>query len=118
MHDRSEQRERAAWNRDSLHPIKIAVEDRLHEDREEGQARHDEGAVTHPFHRGHAASQSRPEDHEIERRRDHRSDQALPQSAAPTSHFEAIDGGDAVGVHAGSFLPWTNSTKMSSRLDW
>src|SRR5690606_30516061 len=94
------------------------VEDRLGEQAEHDQPRHDEGAIGDAVDLGHAAADGRAEDHEIQGGGDHRRDHRLPQGAQGAGHLEAVDGPDAVTVeahHAASPCdPWTRPTKISS----
>src|ERR1044072_773699 len=93
------------------------VEDALGEQRQHDQAGHDEGAIGHAAGRIllDVAADRRAEHNEIERGGDHRRDQALPERAQRSRHFEAVDrpGAVEVEVHAAS-LRWTRLTKMSS----
>src|SRR5204863_8500501 len=97
------------------------VEDRLHEHGQQRKAGDDEAAVANSVHRAHAGAKGCAEYDEIERGRDYRSNQALPQGSLPARHLEPVDGCDALAVHAAcswlrGFL--TSATKISSRLDW
>src|SRR5262249_38888816 len=88
--------------------------------RQHDQPRHDERAVGHALDARHARPDRGAEDDEIERGRDDRRDEALPQSAAEARHLELVDRGDRVRIHLrGSPAcwgdAWTRLTKMSWR---
>uniref|UniRef100_A0A0N4ZJL2 LigA n=1 Tax=Parastrongyloides trichosuri TaxID=131310 RepID=A0A0N4ZJL2_PARTI len=74
------------------------VEDRLGEQAQHDQPRHDEGAVGHAADLAHAAADGPAEDDEIEGRGDHRRDDRLPQGAQGPRHLEAVNRPDAMSV--------------------
>src|SRR4029453_8205539 len=76
------------------------------------QSRHDESAVADPADLLDARADRRAEDDEIQRRRDHRRDDALHQRAPGARHLERVDRADRMDVHCCSR---TRLTKMSSR---
>src|SRR5205807_8736964 len=73
--------------------------------------RYDEGAVLRALDLRDARAHRRAEHDEVERRGDHRRDDALHERAPGARHLEAVDGPDRAKVHR-PFL--TRSTKMSS----
>src|SRR4029453_10389754 len=75
------------------------------------QSRHDESAVADPADLLDARSDRRAEDDEVQRRRDHRRDDALHQRAPGARHLERVDRADGVKVHGSSR---TRLTKISS----
>ena len=65
------------------------VGDRLHQHGQHDQAGHDEGAVGDALDLLDARADGGAEDHEVERGRDHRRDQALEEGAEGPRHLEA-----------------------------
>src|SRR2546430_785397 len=88
------------------------VRDALRQQHQHRQPRHDEGAVAHSVDLGDARADGRAEHHEVQRRRNHRGDDALQQRAAGARHLEYVDRPDRAVVH---YFCRTRSTKMSSR---
>src|SRR5690606_9520568 len=79
------------------------------------QAGDDEGAVADAVDLAHARTDRRAENHEVQRRRQHRRGDRLGNGAEGARHLEAVDGADGVPVHARPpFLPCTRPTKISS----
>ena len=87
------------------------VGDALRQQHQHDQARHDEGAVADALDLGDARADRRAEDHEIQRRREHRRDDALHQRAPGARHLEHVDRADRPEVHCPCL---TRPTKMSS----
>src|SRR3546814_18313577 len=68
-----------------------------------------------PYRRASDLADRRAEDHEVQRRRQHRGCDRLGEGAESARHLEAVDGADGVPVHARPpFLPCTRPTKISS----
>src|SRR5690606_6943637 len=85
------------------------VGDALGQDREHDEAGNDELPIAHAANLNHARAEHRAEDYEVERGREHRREQALPDGATPARHLETIDGLNAVYGH----LECTRETQMS-----
>jgi len=75
------------------------VGDALRQQRQHHQPGHDEGAVADAAHLRDARADRRAEHDEIQRRRDHRRDDALHQRAPGARHLEAVDRAHRVPVH-------------------
>ena len=86
------------------------VGDALRQYRQHHQPGHDEGAVADALDLGDARADRRAEHHEIQRRRNHRRNDALQQRAPGARHFEQVDGADRAEIHGAL----TRLTKMSS----
>ena len=76
----------------------------LRQQHQHDQAGHDEGAVADALDLGDARADRGAEHDEIERRRDHRRDDALQQRAPGSRHFVNVDRAHGVEVH-GARLP-------------
>src|ERR1043166_2528384 len=100
------------------------VHDALREQREHHQARDDERAVRYAADLRHARADRRAENHEVERRRDHRRHHALQQRPQRARHLELVDRGDGVAVESKMFRyrihfrSLTRLTKISSSELW
>ena len=75
------------------------VGDALRQQHQHDQARHDEGAVADAVDLGDARADRGAEHDEVERRRDHRRDDALEQGARGPRHLVDINGAYGVDVH-------------------
>src|SRR3546814_21167927 len=79
------------------------------------QSGNDEGPVSDTVDLAHSRADRRAEDHEVQRRRQHRGCDRLGEGAESARHLEAVDGADGVPVHARPpFLPCSRTTKISS----
>src|SRR3546814_19211882 len=75
----------------------------------------DEGPVADTVDLAHSRADRRAEDHEVQRRRQHRGCDRLGEGAESARHLEAVDGAAGVPVHERPpFLPCTRPTKISS----
>src|SRR4051812_14448713 len=86
-----------------------------HQERKHDEPRHDERAVSDAVHSSDARPDRRPEDHKVERGREHRGHDALQQRPPRAGHFEQVDGPDRQNVHARSL---SSPTKISSSELW
>src|SRR4051794_2681220 len=91
------------------------VGDALRQERKHDQPRHDERAVSDAVHSSDARPDRRPEDHKVERGREHRGHDALQQRPPRAGHFEQVDGPDRQNVHARTL---SSPTKISSSELW